>query len=651
MPFGSWPSPITPQLIVEGAASPTDVWEEHGIVWWSESRPSEAGRIQIVRRDPDGATTELLPDGYSARTRVHEYGGGAWWVGHGVVYFVNWDDQRLYAVSGPDSITPITPEPPSAAGYRFADGRVTPDGRWVVCVREDHTREGEAVNEIVAVPTDGATDPVVLAGGRDFVSSPRPSPDGRQLAWITWDHPNMPWDDTELWVAHVENRPDGIGLDRPQRVAGGDGESVMQPGWGRHGVLFVVSDRSDMWNVYCVEGVDSLSCAVELDVEVGGPAWVFGLSDYGFTKPDGHVVLAWSRTGTARLGRFDPEHQEFTAWRLPYTSLSQVRVAGSDVIAIANSTDREAEIIRIGTDGRSPTYEVIRPARDLGLDAEDISRREPITFPSADGREAHGYFYPPTNSSVEGPEDQLPPLLVMSHGGPTSSARPYFQLGVQFWTSRGFAVVDVDYGGSTGYGRTYRKLLDGVWGIVDVEDCVAAANHLADRGLVDRDRMAIRGGSAGGFTTLAALAFTDVFKAGANHFGVSDLAGLAEDTHKFESRYLDGLVGPWPDAKDVYAERSPVHHTDGFSCPLITFQGLEDMVVLPNQSERIVEALDAKGIPHAYLAFAGEQHGFRMAETIVAVLDAELSFYGQVFGFEPAGGGEPVPITHGAALA
>jgi dipeptidyl aminopeptidase/acylaminoacyl peptidase len=502
-------------------------------------------------------------------------------------------------------------------------------------VREDHHTDGEPANEIVAIPASGG-EATVLTGGRDFVSSPRSSPDGRQLAWITWDHPNMPWDDTELWIGRLDSTGGTIRLEDRRRAAGGPGESVQQPGWGRHSSLFVISDRTDWWNLYRVDGIDTLTPMTELEAEVGLPPWLFGRPSYGFTRPNGDLILTWSEHGRARLGRLPQEGGPLQAWLLPYVALHSIRVAGEHVVAIAGSTDHEPEVVRLSTIGRHATHEVLRPARKLDIPGSMISRAEPIEFDAGDGRRAHAFYYPPANPDVEPPEDERPPLLVMSHGGPTGAASSTFSLGIQFWTSRGFAVVDVNYGGSTGYGRTYRKSLEGQWGIIDVEDCGAAATYLVRAGLVDGERLAIRGGSAGGFTTLAALAFTDVFRAGANSYGVSDLGALAEDTHKFESRYLDGLVGPWPDAKEVYAARSPINNTAGFDCPLITFQGLEDVIVPPSQSERIVSALAEKGIPHAYLAFEGEQHGFRKAETIVAVLEAELSFYAQVFGFTPA---------------
>jgi dipeptidyl aminopeptidase/acylaminoacyl peptidase len=643
LPFGTWPSPITPESIVADAATPTATWFDGDVVWWSEARPSEGGRIQIVRNDPDGPV-DILPDGFNARTRVHEYGGGAWWVDEGVLFFANWDDQRLYRVDPGTGPRPITPEPPIANGWRYADGRRVPGSDWIVCVREDHTGGGEATNEIVMVRADGSASPTVIVEGRDFVSSPRPSPDGARLAWIAWDHPNLPWNDTELWVADIDTDGPEPFIAGATRLAG-SAESLMQPVW-RGDELFVISDRSNWWNVYRIDGVDDLVPVAPMHREVGGPAWVFDLADYGVT-PRGEFVICSTVDGSAAITCIDPDGSIRT-WTLDRSGLASVRVGDGTIVAVATSGHTEPEVVSV--DLAQGTAAVLRPARDLGLDSALISRPRSITFPSRDGREAHAYFYVPTNPAANAPAGELPPLIVMSHGGPTSAARPGFNLAVQYWTSRGFAVADVDYGGSTGFGRDYRYLLEGRWGIVDVEDCCAAADHLAAQGLVDRNRMAIRGGSAGGYTTLAALAFTDTFAAGANHYGVSDIAALMADTHKFESRYDDFLIGPMPASVALMAERSPIHHVDGFSCPLITFQGLEDAVVPPSQSEQIVAALDRRGIPHAYVAFEGEQHGFRRAETIMAVLDAELSFYGQVFGFDPPGITRPVTLAHADAL-
>ena len=642
--YGSWPSPITAESLVAGASTPVDVRMSGGRTWWLEVRPEEGGRYQIVRLDADGSWHEVLPPGWSARTRVHEYGGGSWWVHGHTVYFTAWSDQRLYRVDLDGEPVAITPSPTQQHALRYADGTSTPDGEWVICVRESHPEPdvpADVVNEVVALRADGTGAPVVLASGRDFYASPRISRDGRQLAFVCWDHPNMPWDDTELWVGHLHDDGGALVLDQAARVAGGPGESVMQPAWGRHGSLFVISDRTDWWNVHRVAGRDALEPMWPVSADVGGPAWVFAESAYAIDD-DGTLVLTYGHDGLARVAVV-PEDGSPHAHELPYASLEHLGVTDGHVTCIASAYDHEPIVIRFPV--AAPTQvEVLRAPRDLGLAPGHIARPEPIAFTTTGGATAHAWFYPPTNDEVDGPDDERPPLIVMSHGGPTAAAHTSFRAGIQFWTTRGFAVVDVDYGGSTGYGRAYRKRLELAWGVVDVDDCCAAARHLADHGRVDPARLAIRGGSAGGFTTLSALALHDLFAAGASMFGVADLGALARDTHKFESRYLDGLVGPWPEAEATYVERSPISHVDGFSAPLIVFQGLEDAVVPPNQSEMIVAALAAKGIPHAYLTFEGEQHGFRQASSIVRSLQAELSFYGAVFGVRPADDLPPLAI-------
>jgi dipeptidyl aminopeptidase/acylaminoacyl peptidase len=616
-PYGAWGSPITPELLVAGAVSLGEVQADGDDLWWSEARPEEGGRVQIVRRRPDGTTTDVLPDGFAARTRVHEYGGGAWTVHEGTLYFTNWQDQRLYRLDDGGDPQPLTP------GGRYADPRMAPDGTWLAVVRETHG-EGEAVNEIVAVAVDGSGEQVLVTGP-DFVASPRPAPDGR-LAWLQWDHPDMPWDAAELLV-----RASGAPVGGGENIAGGNGESVFQPEWAEDGSLWFTSDRTGWSELYrwADGGIEQMT---ETDAEIGTPQWQFGMSRYALLD-DGPVYAALHDGRDHLLGD--------DRW----TMVSSVVRTPRGIAAVASTLTEEQAVIG----GPPGGLEVIRPPRDLGLPEGSVSVPEAIDFPSAGGRTAHALWYPPTNPDHAGPDGEAPPLLVEIHGGPTAAARPRFQIDVQFWTSRGFGVVDVNYGGSIGYGRDYRELLRGQWGIVDVEDCVAAARYLADRGDVDPDRLAIRGGSAGGFTTLAALAFHDTFAAGVNMFGVADLAVLAHDTHKFESRYLDGLVGPWPEAEAVYRERSPLHHADDIDVPLLVLQGLEDEVVPPNQSELIVDALRGNGVPVAYLAFEGEQHGFRKAETIIRATEAELSFYGQVFGFEPAGDVEPLVIENWGA--
>jgi dipeptidyl aminopeptidase/acylaminoacyl peptidase len=639
--YGAWPSPITSALIVQAAASLGEVQRDGDEVWWSELRPSEGGRVQIVRRGSDGVLADMLPEHCSARTRVHEYGGGAWWVHRGVLFFGNWEDQRLYRVDPGGSPTPITPEPAIPHGDRYADGIVTGDGRWIVCVREHHDDGGEARNEIVALPADGSGDVTVLVTGPDFVSNPRLAPDGGTLCWLQWDHPNMPWDETELWVGRFDLDGAAPAVGGAQRLAGGHRESLFQPEWRDDGALHVVSDRTGWWNLYRVDGATLVGVA-PVAGEVGVPQWVFRQSRYAFLD-DGSTICAVAANGFDRLCVLRPGAGTLDDLAVPYTAISSVTSLGDRVALVGATPVEEPAVVTVDA---GSTLEVIRPPRDLGLDRALLSTPRPVDFPSAGGRTSHALFYAPKNPDAEAPEDEKPPLLVVIHGGPTSAARPMLSLSVQYWTSRGFAVVDVNYGGSTGYGREYRDLLQGSWGVVDVEDCVHVARGLADQGEVDGDRLAIRGGSAGGYTTLAALAFHDTFAAGASHYGVADLEALATDTHKFESRYLDGMIGPYPQARDVYVARSPIHHTDGFSRPLIVFQGLEDAVVPPNQAEMIVDALRRKGVPVAYVPFVGEQHGFRRAENIRRALDGELYFYGRVFGFTPADDLEPVEIDN-----
>ena len=634
LPYGSWPSPITADLLVERVVRLGEVAVDGDDVYWNEGRPAEGGRQVVVRRGADGKATDAVPDGFSARTTVHEYGGGAYTVHDGAVIFSNFDDQRLWrAPAGGVPPTPVTPEPPTRWAWRYADACQVPGGHLLVSVRERH-EAGQVVNDVVTVPVYGG-EPVTVTAGRDFYAAPRPSPDGTRLAWLTWDLPGMPWDTTELWVGEL--RGDGRLADA-RRVAGGPGESISQPRWSPDGVLHWVSDATGWWNLYR----DGQPVA-EMEAEFSGPDWVFGQSTYCFL-PDGRIVAAWSEGGLGRIGIVDAVH----GWPpepldVPYSVFSSLKPWRGGVAALAASPTDEPAVVAIDADG---DVEVLRRSREATVEPGYLSRPQPISYESAGGRQAHALYYPPANADVEPPDDERPPLVVMSHGGPTSATSSALNLAIQFWTSRGVAVVDVNYGGSTGYGREYRELLNGRWGIVDVDDCVHAALHLANTGEVDYDRLAIRGGSAGGYTTLCALTFRDIFSAGASLYGVADLEALARDTHKFESRYLDGLVGPYPDAVDVYRERSPIHHAELISCPVILFQGLEDAVVPPEQAEVLVEALRGNRVPFSYLAFEGEQHGFRRAETIKRVIEAELWFYGRVLGFEPADEIEPVPIEN-----
>ncbi len=647
-PFGTWPTPATSELVVADAAALTGLAVDGDAVIWSEARPAEGGRTQIVRRSSDGTTTDLLGNEFNARTAVHEYGGAAWWARDGVVWFVNWADQRLYRRDPEGTCEPLTPEPETTRGDRYADGDLHPDGTRLVCIREHHPVGGRGAvdvrNELVTLSAHEPSQPEVVVSGADFVMSPRWSKDGRHLCWVEWDHPNMPWDGTRLMVRDLTT-----GAER--QIAGGPREAVSEPGWHDDGTLTFVSDRSGWWNLYRWSGGDQVQPVVTMQADIGLPAWQPDLSRCAFL-PDGRVVVA------ATSGGFDQLFVRLQDGALHPLDVPCSWVRGlhafhdGSVVMVAATPVSEPAVVRVEFLADAPdvaTTVELRSPRELGIDPAHWSAPEPIEYPTAGGRTAYGLFYPPRNAGFAGPDGERPPLLVEIHGGPTGSASPVLQVDVQYWTSRGFAVVDVNYAGSSGFGREFRERLKGQWGVADVDDCLAAARWLAEQGRVDVNRMCIRGGSAGGFTTLAALTRPDnPFSAACNMFGVADLAALAQETHKFESRYLDGLVAPYPEQQDVYAERSPINHVDELDTPLLVLQGSEDEVVPPRQSRMIVDALRAKGRPVAYLEFAGEQHGFRRAENIRTALDSELSFYAQVLGFDlPADEGiEPIEIEN-----
>jgi len=619
--YGTWSSPIRAADTVTGVVGFAEVAYDDGMLYWVEMRPSEAGRQVLVRRTLDGRSEDLTPEPISVRTRVHEYGGGAFAVGLGNLVFSDFEDQRLYAIRDGE-IVAVTPEPPRPGAVRFADARFVNEST-VVCVRETHPEEGEAVNEIVLVDlSDGAQ--TVIATGRDFYASPRASPDGR-LAWLEWDHPNMPWDGTELMVAPISSGT----LGRPQLVAGGVEESVFQPEWASDDTLVFSSDRSGWWNLYRWDR-ETKSAVYPMKADFGHPLWVFGRTAFGFLS-DGRIIAGFWREGTHHLVLIAGDG---STTNLPdeYTSHERLITDGaSRAWFIGSGPTVPTALVEIDVDARSRS--IVR-SNPMPVDISYCSEARPISFPTGDGEIAHGIYYPPRNPEFEGPEGELPPLIVEVHGGPTSQVFPRLALSFLYWTTRGFAVVDVNYRGSTGYGREYRNRLREAWGIVDVEDCLAAARYLAQAGEVDGERMVITGGSAGGYTTLASLAFGDVFSAGASYYGVADLGLLAEHTHKFESRYLDGLVGTDP---AVMRDRSPLYSADQIDVPVILFQGLEDKVVPPEQAEAIAAALDEKGVPYAHITYEGEDHGFRDAKNIIHSLESELGFYGRVFGFVPAG--------------
>jgi len=640
-PYGSWRSPISAAMLVEGGVRLSHVWIEDDSVWWVEGRPSEQGRSVVVRGGRGMTRTDVTPEDFNARTTVHEYGGGAYAVHRGVVFASNFRDQRLYRHEPGGVPMPITPD--TGGRFRYADGRVTPDGSLLICVRERHEQD-EVVNELVAVPTEGSGDATLVVGGRDFYSSPRISPDGTKLAWLTWNLPYLPWDGSELWVANLGPAGSVSG----ERLVAGTlaEESIFQPEWSPNGVLHFVSDRSDWWNLYReLDGEVQGICP--MDAEFGWPQWVFGLASYAFLD-DGRIACLWNRDGAQHVAVLDPGSGELLNLDLPFDAIDAPWIAatGQTIAFIGASASTPPQVVLLDLLTRS--VDVLRESEEITIAPEFLSAPRAIEFPTESGLTAHAFFYPPANAEFTPPPGELPPLIVMSHGGPTSAVCAEFDLGMRYWTSRGFAVVDVNYGGSTGYGRAYRQRLNGNWGVVDTMDCINAARFLVERGEVDGSRLLIRGGSAGGYTTLCALTFHDDFAAGASYYGISDLEPFAKPggTHKFESRYEHTLVGPYPDSADLYRARSPIHFVDMISCPMILLQGSEDEVVPPAQSEIMVDALKAKGLPYAYLLFEGEQHGFRKAKNIVRSLEAELSFYAQILGVEPGDPIEPVSIAN-----
>lgn len=635
-PFGEWRSPITSDLIVADSirlGAPTIDGED---IYWLEGRPIEGGRNVLVRRTPDGATSDVTPAGYNIRTLVHEYGGGAYLVVDGVVYFSNFADQRIYRQVIGEEPQPVTPN----SGLRYADAVLDRARNRLICVCEEQVAvENEAINSIIAVALDGTGNITTLAKGNDFYSSPRLSPADRGLAYLTWNHPNLPWDGTELWVGDFQ--PDGT-LAHEQLVSGGKNESIFQPEWSPEGIITFVSDTSNWWNLYRYRD-GQFEYLASMAAEFGVPQWVFGMTTYAYRTANS-IICTYTQDGIWHLASLDLNVPgSLKEIPTPYQSIGSIRVAGDRVVLGGGSPTASSELALL--DLNTGTLTTLRRANNVTIDASYLSVAQPIAFPTENGLTAHAFFYPPRNPDFVAPEGEKPPLLVMSHGGPTSATSSTLDMEIQYWTTRGIGVLDVNYGGSTGYGREYRQRLNGQWGVVDVDDCINGAKYLVARGQADGERLLITGGSAGGYTTLAALTFRKVFRAGASHYGISDQVALL-DSHKFESRYNDSLIGPYPERKDLYIERSPIHFADQIAVPVIFFQGLEDKVVLPEQSEKMVDALRSKHLPVAYLAFAGEQHGFRKAENIKRALDGEFYFYSRILGFTPADAIEPVEIEN-----
>jgi dipeptidyl aminopeptidase/acylaminoacyl peptidase len=637
-PGGSWQSPITTDLIVAECVGLGQIVLDGEDIYWVEMRPREAGRGVVVRHNRTGPVDDVTPPPYNVRTRVHEYGGGAFAVSGGVVYFSNFADQRVYRQEPGNAPRALTPE----ADVRYADFCVDRLRHRIICVQEDHTIEGqEPTNTIVSLDAAGRIPPRIAVSGSDFYASPRLSPDGAELAWLTWNHPNMPWDSTELWVAPVMD--DGT-LGAASLIAGGTSESIFQPEWSPDGLLHFVSDRTGWWNLYRTDGRET-EALVPMDAEFGKAQWVFGASCYGFDSAE-RIICAYNQRGAWHLATVDTVSKRLAPIDVPYSEMGRgdLKVSNGQVVFEAGSPTRQMAVLRLDLDSRR--LDTLRTADSNHPDSNYLSLPQAFEFATGRGRTAHAYYYPPVNGDFSAPTNEKPPLLVKTHGGPTGAAGTALNLQIQYWTSRGFAVVDVNYGGSTGYGREYRQRLNGQWGVTDVDDCINAAQHLVRQGLADGNRMAIAGGSAGGYTALAALTFRDVFQAGASYYGISDLEALARDTHKFESRYLDTLIGPYPQMRDRYQSRSPINFTQQISCPLILLQGLEDEIVPPSQAEKMYEAVRIQGVPTAYLAFAGERHGFRHSDNIKRALEAELYFYSRVFGFEPADPIDEIPIAN-----
>ena len=635
--YGGWPSPVSAQAVVQGSRGLSSLAVDGDFVYWVESRPEEGGRCTIMRRkkgQSEGEPQEVLPAPWNARTRVHEYGGRSMLVNNGVVWFTHFNDQRVYRMVIGEAPVAITP----AANVRFGAFELDAPRHRLICIREDHRVSGEPENTLVAIPLEGMSEGEVLFSGSSFVSAPGLSPDGKSVAFIAWNHPDMPWDNTTLWSAAfaADGKLEGLTEHNPDT-----GESAIDPQWDAEGNLYVLSDRNNWWSLYQVSGTAFTVLSPQPEKsETGGPAWQVGKHYYRI-RQDGSILANVVQGAIGQLYLLDRKTGEMRVLTPESAAIEDFVESDSALYVIQDPQTRPGELIALSDlTADSPEVSVITTSSDSALSPAWVPTIQEVSFPVGENAKAYGTYFPPANPDVTAPEGSAPPLIVMIHGGPTSKASPTYSVSKYFWTSRGFGILDLNYRGSTGYGREYRHALYGEWGVTDVEDAVAGAQWLAGQGLADAGKLIIRGGSAGGYTTLAAVAFSGVFKAGGSHYGVSDLEALAGDTHKFESRYLDQVIGPYPERKDLYIERSPIHHLDGFNAPLLLLQGLEDKVVPPNQSEMIFEALKDKGIPTAYVSFEGEGHGFRKSENIVTALNAELYFYSQVLGFDTA---EPLP--------
>lgn len=626
-PYGSWRSPVSTGMITGQSVRLSGASGCGAYTYWIESRPGEGGRSVIVRRGPEGQLTDMNPPPYNARSRVHEYGGGAMLAREGQCWFVNFEDQQIYRCEAGKVPLAVSSQP----SCRFADLELDEQRRRLLAVCEDHSGPGHPENLLVAISlADGHLSPLVR--GADFYSNPRLSPDAGRLAWLSWNHPHMPWDSSELWVADLDEQ----GLPQAAtRVAGGEGISIFQPQWGPDGKLYFVSDADQWWNLYCWDGSGVRQVTRE-HAELGQPQWVFGMSTYGLLDQD-TALGAFRAGGASDVRRIDLHSGATHSLGLPLDAVEHLALHGKQVLMLAASHDSPPGIY--ASDSLGGELRLLKESFPLALPGAYISSPEHVRFASGEGAHAHGFFYPPCNPGFQPPPGESPPLIVTCHGGPTAAASAGLDLRVQYWTSRGFAVLDVDYRGSTGYGRNYREALYGRWGVADVEDCVNGALHLAALGKADPGRLLIRGGSAGGYLVLCAAAFHDVFKAGASYYGIGELESMFAHTHKFESHYDRSLLGEG-DLAQLLEQRSPARHARSIGMALIFFQGMDDRVVPPEQSEQMVGILRQQGVPVAYLSFEGEGHGFRAAQTISRCLEAELAFYARILQLDVA---EPLP--------
>jgi dipeptidyl aminopeptidase/acylaminoacyl peptidase len=635
-PYGEWRSPITTDMIVAGSLAFSSPLLDNGDVYWLEGRPSEAGRNVIVRAR-SGVATDVLAPPFNARTRVHEYGGGAYVASRGVIHFSNFEDQGVYHLDPHGTEMPS--RLPTASSLRFAAYEPDAYRNRLICIIEDHAVQGQQpVNAIGSIDlSTGSID--TLVAGNDFYASPCLSPNGRMLAWITWNHPNMPWDGCGLWIAEVTTEG---ALSGHRLIAGSKTESVFQPRWSADGELTFIAELTGWSNIYCARDgrIESLT---NKEAEFARPLWNLDASSYAFIGP-GTIVCSYLQGGIARLALLNTANKTLNEIACPYTTIEGITAQDGRAVFIGGSPTEATAVVEFNLASRA--FNVLKRSNEIEIDRAYVSVPQPIEFPTENGQTAHAFYYPPVSKDFAAPTDELPPIIVKSHGGPTSAASTALKFNYLYWTSRGLGVLDVNYSGSIGYGRVYRKRLNGVWGVADVDDCINAARYLVAQGLGDGGRLIISGGSAGGFTTLSALTFRSLFKAGTSYYGVADVEALARETHKFESHYLENLIGPYPARKDIYVARSPIHFADRISAPLLLLQGQEDKVVPPNQSESMFKAVRDRGLPTAYIAFEGEQHGFRRGETIKRALEAETYFYARVFGYSPADNIEPIHIEN-----